>query len=444
MPLVIVACAVAVLIFLIVKLKLNTFVSLVIVSFLTALVLQIPVDKIPTTIETGIGGQLGHLAVIFGFGSMLGKLVSDSGGGHRIAMTLIKRFGRKHIQIAVVLASFIVGIALFFEVGLVVLLPIIFVIARELDMPLMFLGIPMAITLNVAHAFLPPHPAPTAITSTLGANMGHVLLYGIIVSIPTIIVAGPLFNSMLHKFRPDLYHTDVEVTALGEFKEFKEEDTPGFAISVITSMMPVILIAVATICSFVLPEGNVVNEVIQFVGAPDAAMLLSMLFAVWTMGLARKRTMADIAGSMTESVKQIAMMLLIIGGGGAFKQVLVDGGISDYISTMFSNINMPPLIAAWLVAAVLRVCLGSATVASLTAAGLVAPMVAMSGVNPALMVLAVGAGSVIADHVNDAGFWMIKEYFGLSLKETFMSWTAATTVMSVMGLISVLTLSLFV
>lgn len=444
MPLVIVACAVAVLIFLIVKLKLNTFVSLVIVSFLTALVLQIPVDKIPTTIETGIGGQLGHLAVIFGFGSMLGKLVSDSGGGHRIAMTLIKRFGRKHIQIAVVLASFIVGIALFFEVGLVVLLPIIFVIARELDMPLMFLGIPMAITLNVAHAFLPPHPAPTAITSTLGANMGHVLLYGIIVSIPTIIVAGPLFNSMLHKFKPDLYHTDVEVTALGEFKEFKEEDTPGFGISVVTSMMPVILIAVATICSFVLPEGNVVNEVIQFVGAPDAAMLLSMLFAVWTMGLARKRTMADIAGSMTESVKQIAMMLLIIGGGGAFKQVLVDGGISDYISTMFSNINMPPLIAAWLVAAVLRVCLGSATVASLTAAGLVAPMVAMSGVNPALMVLAVGAGSVIADHVNDAGFWMIKEYFGLSLKETFMSWTAATTVMSVMGLISVLTLSLFV
>ena len=409
MPLVIVACAVAVLIFLIVKLKLNTFVSLVIVSFLTALVLQIPVDKIPSTIETGIGGQLGHLAVIFGFGSMLGKLVSDSGGGHRIAMTLIKRFGRKHIQIAVVLASFIVGIALFFEVGLVVLLPIIFVIARELDMPLMFLGIPMAITLNVAHAFLPPHPAPTAITSTLGANMGHVLLYGIIVSIPTIIVAGPLFNSLLHRLKPDLYHTDVEVVALGEFKEFKEEDTPGFAISVITSMMPVILIAVATICTFVLPEGNVVNQVIQFVGAPDAAMLLSMLFAVWTMGLARKRTMADIAGSMTESVKQIAMMLLIIGGGGAFKQVLVDGGISDYISTMFANINMPPLLAAWIVAAVLRLCLGSATVASLTAAGLVAPMVAMSGVNPALMVLAVGAGSVIADHVNDAGFWMIKE-----------------------------------
>lgn len=444
MPLFIVACAVAVLIVLIVKCKMNTFLALIVTSLLTALALRIPVDQIPTTIETGIGGQLGHLAIIFGFGSMIGKLVSDSGGGHRIAMTLINRFGRRHIQIAVVVASFIVGLALFFEVGLVVLLPLIYVIARELDMPLMFLGIPMAITLNVAHAFLPPHPAPTAITETLGANMGQVLIYGLIVSIPTVIVAGPLFNLLLHRVRPDLYHADVDSSVLGDFKEFKDDETPGFGISVLTAMMPVILIVIATICSFTLPEGNIINEAIQFIGAPDIAMLASVLFAVWSMGLARKRTMPQIAGSMVESVKTIAMMLLIIGGGGAFKQVLVDGGISDYVSSLFTHINISPLLAAWLVAAVLRVCLGSATVASLTAAGLVAPLVAASGVNPALAVLAVGAGSVIADHVNDAGFWMIKEYFGLSLKETFLSWTTATTVMSVMGLFSVLGLSLIV
>ncbi|MCX8688113.1 gluconate:proton symporter [Bifidobacterium sp. B4142] len=197
-------------------------------------------------------------------------------------------------------------------------------------------------------------------------------------------------------------------------------------------------------CSFVLPKATLVGRVVAFIGAPDIAMLLSLCFAIWSMGYARGKRMPEIAGSMAESVKQIAMMLLIIGGGGAFKQVLVDGGISDYISTMFANINMPPLIAAWLVAAVLRVCLGSATVASLTAAGLVAPLMAMSPVNPALMVLAVGAGSVVADHVNDAGFWMIKEYFGLSLKETFMSWTSVTTVLSVTGLASVLLLSLVV
>ena len=218
-------------------------------------------------------------------------------------------------------------------------------------------------------------------------------------------------------------------------KNSRRKRPPGFAISALT--------AIATLCSFILPESNPVNEAIQVVGAPDAAMLLSLLFAIWSMGFARKKTVSEISTSMTESVKQIAMMLLII-GGGAFKQVLVDGGISDYVSSLFANLNMSPLIAAWLVAAVLRVCLGSATVASLTAAGLVAPMLAMSSVNPALMVLAVGTGSVIADHVNDAGFWMIKEYFGLSLKETFLSWTTATTVMSVTGLVSVLGLSLFI
>lgn len=444
MPLLIVALGVAILILLIVKFKLNTFVSLIITSFIIALVLGIPIAKIPTSIETGIGGQLGHLAIIFGFGSMLGRLVSDAGGGYRIATTLIDQFGRKQIQIAVVLASFIVGLALFFEVGLVVLLPIIFVIAREMDLPLMYLGIPMAATLNVTHAFLPPHPAPTAISEILHAQLGHVLLLGIIVAIPTVIICGPLFNLFLHRFFPKMYHKDINISVLGEFKEFNLKDTPSFGISVLTSMMPVILIAVATICSFILPTKSFINQTIQFVGAPDAAMLLSLLFAVWTMGLARNIKMPQIGDSMVNATKQIAMMLLIIGGGGAFKQVLVDGGISNYISTLFVHTNISPLLAAWLIAAVLRVSLGSATVASMTAAGLVAPLVAQSGANPALMVLAVGAGSVFADHVNDAGFWMIKEYFGLSLKETFLSWTTLTSVLSLTGLGSVLLVSLFV
>lgn len=444
MPLLIVALGVAILILLIVKFKLNTFVSLIITSFIIALVLGIPIAKIPTSIETGIGGQLGHLAIIFGFGSMLGRLVSDAGGGYRIATTLIDQFGRKQIQIAVVLASFIVGLALFFEVGLVVLLPIIFVIAREMDLPLMYLGIPMAATLNVTHAFLPPHPAPTAISEILHAQLGHVLLLGIIVAIPTVIICGPLFNLFLHRFFPKMYHKDINISVLGEFKEFNLKDTPSFGISVLTSMMPVILIAVATICSFILPTKSFINQTIQFVGAPDAAMLLSLLFAVWTMGLARNIKMPQIGDSMVNATKQIAMMLLIIGGGGAFKQVLVDGGISNYISTLFVHTNISPLLAAWLIAAVLRVSLGSATVASMTAAGLVAPLVAQSGANPSLMVLAVGAGSVFADHVNDAGFWMIKEYFGLSLKETFLSWTTLTSVLSLTGLGSVLLVSLFV
>lgn len=419
MPLLIVLLGVLILIFLIVKLKLNTFVSLVVTSFIIALCLQIPVAKIPTAIETGIGGQPGHLAIIFGFGSMLGQLVSDAGGGYRIATTLINKFGRRWIQVAVILASFIIGLALFFEVGLVVVLPIIFIIARELDMPLMYLGIPMAATLNVCHAFLPPHPAPTAITDILGATLGHVLLLGIIVAIPTIIISGPVFNYFLHKVYPSVYRKDVDISVLGEYKEFKLEETPGFGISVLTAMMPVILIAVATICSFVLSKTNPVNQFIQFVGAPDAAMLLSLLFAIWTM-------------------------LLII-GGGAFKEVLVEGGISKYVSTLFSGTSISPILAAWLITALLRVSLGSSTVSSMTAAGLIAPMTAhMSPTMSALMVLSIGAGSVFCDHVNDAGFWMIKEYFGLSLKETLLSWSTLTSVLSLAGLASVWVLSLII
>ena len=447
MPLLIVLLGVALLIFMIIKLKLNTFVSLVVTAFLIALMLQIPIAKIPTTIETGIGGQLGHLAVIFGFGSMLGQLVSDSGGGYRIATTLIQKFGRRWIQVAVILASFIIGLALFFEVGLVVVLPIIFIIAREMDMPLMYLGVPMAATLNVTHAFLPPHPAPTAITDILGANLGHVLLLGIIAAIPTIIVAGPLYNYFLHKLYPKVYRKNLDIAVLGEYKEFELDETPGFGISVLTAMLPVILIAVATICSFILPKGNPVNEFIQFVGAPDAAMLISLLFAVVTMGLMRNKKMEEISNSMVTSVKQIAMMLLIIGGGGAFKQVLVDGGISKYVSDLFAHTSLSPIVAAWLITAILRIALGSSTVSAMTAAGLIAPMAHQFGANSsmaALMVLAVGAGSVFGGHVNDAGFWMIKEYFGLSLKENFIAWTTLTCVLAVAGLATVVVMAMFV
>lgn len=447
MPLLIVLLGVALLIFMIIKLKLNTFVSLVVTAFLIALMLQIPIAKIPTTIETGIGGQLGHLAVIFGFGSMLGQLVSDSGGGYRIATTLIQKFGRRWIQVAVILASFIIGLTLFFEVGLVVVLPIIFIIAREMDMPLMYLGVPMAATLNVTHAFLPPHPAPTAITDILGANLGHVLLLGIIAAIPTIIVAGPLYNYFLHKLYPKVYRKNLDIAVLGEYKEFELDETPGFGISVLTAMLPVILIAVATICSFILPKGNPVNEFIQFVGAPDAAMLISLLFAVVTMGLMRNKKMEEISNSMVTSVKQIAMMLLIIGGGGAFKQVLVDGGISKYVSDLFAHTSLSPIVAAWLITAILRIALGSSTVSAMTAAGLIAPMAHQFGANSsmaALMVLAVGAGSVFGGHVNDAGFWMIKEYFGLSLKENFIAWTTLTCVLAVAGLVTVMVMAMFV
>jgi len=342
-----------------------------------------------------------------------------------------------------VIASFIIGIALFFEVGLVLLIPIVYAIAKELKMPFLYLGIPMAAALNVTHAFLPPHPGPTAISVAYNANIGQVLLLGILVGIPTTIVAGPLFNKFAMKFFPTAYEKAGNISALGERKAFKLEETPGFGISVLTSLFPVIFMGLSTIYTLIFPADNTLKEIVVFIGNPGTSMLISLLLAIYTMGRSRGISMKEVSESLSKSIAQIAMMLLIIGGGGAFKQVLVDGGVGDYVATLFSNSNMSPLLVAWIIAAILRLCLGSATVAALTTAGLVAPMMVAGTVDPALMVLATGAGSVIACHVNDAGFWMIKEYFGLSMKQTFQTWTLLTTVLSVTGLGCVMLLSLF-
>ncbi|MTT32638.1 gluconate permease [Terrilactibacillus sp. BCM23-1] len=444
MPIFIVALGVLLLLLLIVKFKINTFIALIIVSILVALGLGMDITKIITSVETGVGGQLGHLALVFGFGAMLGKLVADAGGAYRIAITLINRFGRKKIQVAVVVASFIIGIALFFEVGLVLLIPIIFAIATELGISILYLGIPMVAALSVTHGFLPPHPAPTAITAAYGANMGQVLLYGLIISIPTAIVAGPLFSKIAIKVIPSAFERKGNIKALGKQKEFKLEDTPGFFISTITSLFPVILMALATIFSLAVKGDSTLKKFIEFIGAPGTAMLISLILAIYTMGIARKIPMKTIMNSVEISISQIAMMLLIIGGGGAFKQVLIDGGVGDYVAKMFNGTTLSPLLLAWIIAAILRICLGSATVAALTTAGLVTPLMVSGAVNPALMVLATGAGSLIASHVNDAGFWMFKEYFNLSLKETFGTWTLLETIISIVGLICVLILSLFI
>lgn len=447
-PLIIVALGVIALLVLIMQFKLNTFISLIIVSFLVALALKMPIDEIVGTIQAGMGGTLGSIALIFGLGAILGRLVSDAGGAQRIAVTLINKFGEKHIQWAVVIASFIIGIALFFEVGLVLLIPIVYQISKQLRVSMLYLGIPMAAALSVTHGFLPPHPGPTVIAQQYGANIGMVLLYGFIIAIPTVIIAGPVFSFVLKKAVPQVFERNGDESAIGEIKEFALEDTPKFGISVITSLFPVILMAISTIVMLLQDvynyEDNVATTTIQFIGEPTTALLISVLIAVYTMGIARNIPMKQVMHSAEESIKAIGMMLLIIGGGGVFKQVLINGGVGDAVADIFQDVNISPLLLAWIIAAVLRIALGSATVAALTTAGLVIPLMQGADVNLALMVLATGAGSLIASHVNDAGFWMFKEFFGLSLKETFYTWTLLETIISVVGLVFVLVLSVFV
>ncbi|MGE8078087.1 gluconate:H+ symporter [Peribacillus loiseleuriae] len=449
MPLVIVALGIVVLLVLIMKFNMNTFISLVVVSFLIALALGMPISEIVASVQQGMGNTLGGIALVFGLGAILGKLIADAGGAQRIAMTLIDKFGEKRIQWAVVAAGFILGIALFFEVGLVLLIPIVYQISKHLKISFLWLGMPMATALSVTHAFLPPHPGPTVIAQEFGANVGLVLVYGLIIAVPTVIIAGPLFTKFARKFAPSAFEKEPtgSMASIGNAKQFKLEDTPGFGISAFTALFPVILMALSTIFTllhdaFHLPALFI--DIIKMIGAPTTVMLLSVLLALYTMGVARKIPMKQLMQSAEASIASIGMMLLILGAGGSLKQVLINGGVGDYVAVLFDGSTISPIILAWLIAAVIRLAQGSATVAALTTAGLVIPLMAGTDVNLELVVLATGAGSIIASHVNDTGFWIVKESFGLTMKETFATWTVLETLISVCGLAFVLLLSLFV
>lgn len=438
MPLVIVVLGICLLLFLILALKFNSFVSFVIVSLAVALAEGMPLDKSVISVENGIGNTMGFIVMILCFGAMLGKLVSESGAAQKITSQVVKAFGIRNIQLALMITGFIVGISLFYDVGFFIMIPLIFTIAASTGLPLLYVGLPMLASLSVTHGYLPPHPAPTAITAMFHADLGKTLVYGIIVAIPAIIISGPVLSKALSK---------IEAKPLKEFvsqKALKEEELPGFGVSFFSALLPVILISISTIAGFLLEENNILRITLGYVGNPVIAMLLSVLFAVYTLGLARGRKISDIMDSLTHSVVSITTLMLLIAGAGALKQVLVDSGVSKYIGELLSHSTLSPLFLGWLIATVLRFCVGSATVAGITTAGIVLPLVSGPGVTPELMVLAIGSGSLMLGHVNDGGFWLFKEYFSLSIKDTLRTWTIMETSIGISGLIGVMILSLFV
>ncbi|QQA51680.1 gluconate:H+ symporter [Staphylococcus pseudintermedius] len=447
-PLLSVAIAIIVLLILIMKLQLNTFVALVITAMVTGILLGMPFDKIVATIETGMGGTLGHIALIFGLGAMLGKLLADGGGATQIADTLIAKLGKKYVQWAMVIASFIIGIALFFEVGLVLLIPLVFTIAKRMNVSQLKIGMPMVTALSVTHGFLPPHPGPVVIAKELGANIGEVLLYGFIVAIPVTIIAGPVFAKIAPRLTPTAFQREGDISSLGATKSFKDEELPSFGLSTFTALLPVLLMLFATLWQLISGhEGkahNTLESMIYFIGSAGTAMLIAVVFAVFSMGIRRGIPTKQVMNTLTQAIYPIGMMLLIIGAGGAFKQVLIDGGVGGAIEKIFTDVNISPILLAWLVAAILRLALGSETVAAISTTGIVLPLLQTADVNLALVALAIGAGSIFCSHVNDAGFWMFKEYFGLTVKETFLTWSLIETIISVSGLVFVLFISLFV
>ncbi len=440
MTFLIIILAIAVQVFLTVK-KVSPFLSLLIVAILAGLCLGMQSEELLKSVEKGVGSTLGGLALIICLGAILGKILEISGAAEQIALTLIKSFGEKNIQWAVLLTGFLIGIPLYYNAGFVILVPLVFTIARKAKLPILYIAIPMAAALSTTHCFLPPHPGPVVLINSFKdsmgnkASMGKVLMYGIIIAIPVVILAGPVLGRLLQRIKVDISNFLIPGEGVTEKK------LPSVFPSFLIALLPVLLITLAVIANIYLPDGSLLKKIVLFTGDSTIALLLAVLIAIWFFGLRSGHSIETVMKWLNEAVSGIAMILLIITAGGVFKQVLVDSGTGAYIASFSSKWNMPPLIFGWVVTALLRVMIGSATVAGITAAGVVSPLVATGVVSPELMVLAVGTGSVFGSHINDSGFWMFKEFFKLSLKQTFLSWTVMETAISIVGLTGVLVLN---
>jgi Gnt-I system high-affinity gluconate transporter len=437
MTLLLLLFAVVFLVLLITVVKLHPFISFLIVCIITGLVKGMAVTALMSSIQKGIGDVVGSLMIILCVGAMLGKLIADSGAANKIATGLIQLFGTKYIQWALVLTAFIVGIPLFYGVGFVLLVPLVITVAARYNLPAVYLGLPTLAALSVTHGFLPPHPSPVALAEQFNASIGLTLFYGIIIAIPTIIIAGPIFSVTLKKYT-------AKPLAIFSSATISEDGSPSMGASLMAAFLPVLLIGLDTIISLTQTENNTATQIIHIIGDPSVAMLISFLISLYTLGIAQGKTIKNMMGPIGDSVKEVSSILLIIAGAGALKQILLDTGMSIELIKPLTNLSLHPLLLAWLIAAILRVSIGSATVAGLTTAGIVAPLIASSGVNPCLMVLATGAGSVFFSHVNDPGFWMFKEYFNLTVKETFKTWSTMETIVSVVGLVGVFILNYFI
>jgi len=437
------------LLLLVTVLKLDTFISFMLVCLFVGVAEGLSVMQTINAIQKGIGNTMGSLVIILGFGAMLGKLVAESGAANEITNSLVAKFGLKNIQLALIVTGFIVGIPMFYTVGFVILVPLVIAIAAKTKLPLLYIGLPMLASLSVTHGFLPPHPAPTAIAQMFGADLGRTLIYGIIVGIPAIFAAKFLLAGTMQKIQPKL------------LKEYivEQDDRyriPSLTTGLLVALLPVLLIGGSSLLKAVLPSSRILDifgnskpvlfliSTLEAIGNPAIAMLFSVLVGIVFLGIRTGRPTKEVMKILSAAVSGVAVVLLIISGAGALKQVMIETNISNRLGESLSSLGMSPIILAWLIAAIIRVSVGSATVAGMTAAGIMLPMVGASGVAPELLVLATGAGSIFLSHVNDGGFWLFKEYFNVTIKETLMSWTLMETIVSIVGLLGILLLNMVV
>jgi gluconate:H+ symporter, GntP family len=423
--------AVVALILLIARLKVHPFVALILVSLGMGVAAGMPLLEAVRAFQGGVGNALGFIAIVVGLGTMLGKMMAESGAATRIATTLIDRFGERRVHWAIMVVAFIVGMPVFFQVGFVLLVPLVFTIARRAGMSLVKIGIPLVAGLSVVHGMLPPHPAAMLAVGTFRADTGLTILYGLLVGLPTAALAGPVFATWV---APRIALPAVNPMA-AQLEGSSTGEMPGFGISLFTVLIPVILMLLASAADIAFDTASPLRAALHFVGHPIVALLLALLFSFWSLGRARRFTREQILKFCNDCLAPTATILLVIGAGGGFNQVLIQSGVGRAVAAMATGSAASPLLLAWVVAALIRVATGSATVAMTTAAGIVAPIAAsMPGTNAELLVLATGAGSLVLSHVNDAGFWLIKEFFNMTVQQTLKTWTVAETIIGVAGL----------
>ena len=423
------------------RLKIHPFVALVAVSLGLGAAAGMSPGGLVKAFQDGVGGVLGSIAVVVGLGTMLGKMMAESGGATRIATTLIAWFGERRVHWALMVVGFIVGIPVFFQVGFVLLIPLVFTIARRTGTSLIKVGIPLVAGLSVVHGMVPPHPAALLAVTAFGADLGRTIFYALLVGFPTAALAGPIYAVWISP-RVTLPASNPMAAQLeGRESTNAAVAPPSFGLSVFTILAPVILMLGASAADVALAAGSPVRTTLDFLGSPIVALLLTLLFSFWALGIARGLTAAKILTMANDCLAPTAAILLIIGAGGGFNRVLIESGVGTSIAEVAMRTQVSPLLLAWIVAALVRVATGSATVAITTAAGIMAPIAAPAHANPELLVLATGAGSLMLSHVNDSGFWLIKEYFNMTVQQTLETWTVAETIIGVTGLLLTLALS---
>ncbi|MFP8782393.1 MULTISPECIES: gluconate:H+ symporter [Planococcus] len=431
-----------VLLFLVMRTKLHAFVALLLVSLLLGIAAGMPLGDVIQSIQNGMGGTLGFVAVVVGLGAMFGKMLEVSGGAERLAATMIAKFGEDKAPWALGVTGFIVAIPVFFDVGFIILVPIVYSLAKKTGKSLLHYGIPLLAGLAVTHSFIPPTPGPIAVAELVGAELGWVILFGVLAGIPSMILAGPVFGRYIGK--------RIHLT-IPDYMDIKEQEydkeLPSFGMIISLILIPLVLILFNTLSAVVLDEGNQIREILTFLGHPFVALTIATILTFFFLGTRRGYSRQEVQDIATKALEPAGIIILVTGAGGVFKQVLIDSGVGDVLGQMMGDSALPPIVLAFMIASAVRVAQGSATVSMVTAAGLIAPLLEITGTTgPALglIVISIAAGATVLSHVNDSGFWLVNRYFGMSVKDTLKSWTVMETIIGLTGFVVVLVLSFFI